>query len=91
MGMYHALTVMTLLINKHHYKQEITLASDNLELTQRTKHYQQYGYRTPKSSTAPHMDIQSEINFLIDSHFSHLNIVHVSGHQDDKKIINSRG
>lgn len=44
-----------------------------------------YGYHVSNISTAPHMDIQSEINFLLTSHFSNLTIVHVSGHQDTKK------
>ena len=87
MGMYHALIIMEQLINKYHCTQEITLASDNLELIKRTEQYNQYGNRFPKTSTAPHMDIQSEIDFMIKQHFPNIKIVHVSGHQDTKKNI----
>ena len=85
MGMYHALFIMSKFLNKHHCTQEITIASDNKEIIKRMKHYNKNGYLNSYSSHAPHMDIQCEINYMINSHFSHTNIVHVHGHQDTKK------
>ena len=83
MGMYHALIIMSSLLQKHNLTQEINLASDNLELIKRTKYYYQFGSDN-KIYNAPHADIQSEINTILTESFPRLNILHVRGHQDRK-------
>ena len=85
MGMYHALLIMSMLLRKYHLTQAINLASDNLELVKRTSHFYLYAYHGGKMYCAPHMDIQSEINFLLSENFPRLHITHVRGHQDTKK------
>ena len=87
-GMFHALTVMTYLITHTNFNNHIILASDNMELIKRTKHIYEYGSRLPSQTTLPHMDVQLEIDELILTYFTDLDIVHVKGHQDTHKGTN---
>ena len=85
MGMLHALTVMSKQQQNTNCKGNLILASDNLELINRTQTFNEYGNRFAKQYVAPHMDIQCAIDTILEKDFPHIEVQHVFGHQDTKK------
>ena len=84
-SMQHALNVMAQFLQQYKFTGKIILASDNLELVNRTKIMEDYSYRLPSQYTKPHMDIQCTIDQLIVEYYPNLTVTHVKGHQDSKK------